>query len=471
MRILQRRLVAILCVFFAHVAMADWERVTVVDSNVHNRSKTQVQLVGLDQFGQVQYTSRSTPVRRQMNFARVPADVVTLQLEYRARSGELLATFSTSVNLESPVKIIDPPMVDPNDPVVTAFAFMGCNRVADGAGSENLPSTANVSNLIQDFAEIPDPIIHSPVPTHLMFVGDLVVNHVPGLTTLTSQLEGWKAVYATTPLSTSDVELVTIAGNHEMLQKVKQDGVSVEIQNPLAGEVFAAIMADSIPASNGPTQAPPNLDGVARDESKLSFSFQFENLFFILLDTDTYTGDDSPDGIGFVPLHWLQEQLLTAQNDASIEHVFVFGHKPIEGEEGVGETIAPSQLDMFTSMLCDPTSGEEATKVRGYFAAHAHYWRQTLVDCPTSENMLQQVISGNGGTSPEQAFFMPPHGFFGYTVVGIKQSGAVELESWGRFVTSPDDAPNQAQTTLREHRTITQLSPDSADYSHEEKKY
>lgn len=444
----------LLFVFFTQSALAEWERVTVLDSNVRHGSKQRVHLIGFDQFGEIQFTSRYTPVRKRMNFTRVPVEVVTVQLEYVERSGDTIATFSTSVNLSAPVMIVDPPMVDANDPIISSFAFMGCNRVADGAGSENLPSTANVANLIQDFTEIPDPFLHSPTPAHLVFVGDLVVNHVPGIETLTTQLTAWKNVYETTALSYSDTELVTIAGNHELLQKVEQNGNTVEIQNPPTGEVFTSLMSKFIPAKNGPTQSAPNFDNVARNESMLSFSFQSDNLFFIQLNTDTYTGDDSPDGVGFVPLFWLQDQLLQAQESLKIEHIFVLGHKPVIGETGTGETISLTQVDEFTAMLCNPAGDDSPSKVRGYFAAHAHYWQHTLLDCPSSEMKLEQIINGNAGTSPEQEFFEPPHGFFGYSIIGITESGSVVLEAWGRFITSPDDEPNQAETTLREHRML-----------------
>jgi hypothetical protein len=452
---MHRYISAFLSVFllFSFLSCNDFENedaqsVTVVDQDAPPSKNVWAELVGFDQFGTVRYNREKQRARRSMTFQRVPTDVVTVTLNYTTREGRLIETFSTSVDLHAPVTILDPPMVDADDPVVTSFAFMGCNRVADGAASENLPSTANVANLIQDFAEIPDPSLHSPVPSHLVFVGDLVVNHVPGVATLASQLEGWKTVYQTTPLSTSDVELVTIAGNHELLQKVEQNGEKVEIQNPPTGEVFSQIMSDFIPAENGPTQVEPNPDGVARDESRLSFTFRSDNMFFIQLNTDTYTGDDTTDGIGLVPLQWLEEQLLLAQADSTIEHVFVLGHKPIKGEEGDGETISPTQVEAFTRLLCDPS------KVRGYFAAHAHYWEYARLDCPSSDDTLVQIINGNGGTSPEQAFFEPPHGFFGYTVIGVTQSGAVVLEARGRFITTPDDELGQAQTTVREHRTL-----------------
>jgi hypothetical protein len=425
--------------------------VIVMTTTALPESDLQAQLVGFNQFGEQLFTSLQSPVRREMVYRDIPIDVVTVRLEYANRYNELFESFFTSVNLASLVTITDPQMVRASDPVTQSFAFMGCNRVADGAGSPDLPSTANVANMIQDFTEIPDPIVQSPIPSHLIFVGDLVVNHVPGTATLSSQLEGWKAVYQTTPLSESDVQLVTLAGNHEMLQKINDE----ETQNPPTGEIFTQAMMDFIPANNGPTQVLPNLDGVARDESMLTFSFQSNNLFFIQLNTDTYTGDDSPNGIGFVPLHWLQGQLNNAQDDPTIDHVFVFGHKPIIGEEGVGETIAPSQVDEFTAMLCHPKDDNNANKVRGYFAAHAHYWQQRSLDCPGSDESLLQVISGNGGTSPEQEFFMPPNGYFGYTKVGITASGSLVLEARGRFITVPDDAPGQAETTVREYRNIS----------------
>ena len=426
------------------------ETVIVLNTSAQSASHSQARLVGFDQFGNQLFASTKSPMSPDLVYSGIPAEVVTVRLEYAEHSGELLESFSTSVNFAGPVTITDPPMVSADDPVTLAFAIMGCNRVADGAGSSNLPSTANVPNMMQDFSEIPDPGLQSPVPSYLIVVGDLVVNHVSGTAALSSQLEGWKAVFEATPLSGSDVQLVTVAGNHEMLQKIN----GTETQNPPAGAVFSQAMMDFIPASNGPTQAPPNLDGIARDESMLSFSFQSGNIFFIQLNTDTYTGDDSPAGIGFVPLNWLQGQLNRSQDDPTIDHIFVFGHKPIVGEEGAGETIAPSQVDDFTEMLCNPRGDNTATKVRGYFAAHAHYWQQRTLDCPASNGTLLQVISGNGGTSPEQEFFLPPNGYFGYTKVGITESGALVLEARGRFITVPDDALGQAETTVREYRSI-----------------
>jgi len=427
--------------------------VTLITAAGKPPGATRVQLEGFDQFAALRFSSTQN-TKAEITFHGLADTIVTVQLDYFDASGTDVGTFSTSIDVGTPTTIVDPPTVDPSDPVTTSVAYLGCNRVGDGAASENLPSTANVANLLQDFTEIPDPTQHVPVPSHVLFVGDLVVNHVTGTTTLESQLEGWKAVYESSALSTSSVALVTIAGNHEMLAKVDVGGQSVEVSNPPTGTVFTSMMAAFIPAGNGPTEAPPNPDGVARDESQLSFSFRDGNRMFVLLDTDTYIGDDSPDGIGYVPLNWLQEQLRQAQSDATIGHVFVFGHKPIVGQEGEGETIAPSQRAAFQSVLCDPSGRGEPTKVRGYFCAHAHYWDYDSLPCPSAPGMLNQVINGNGGTSVENAFFEPPHGFFGYTILGVTRSGRVVLEAWGRPVTVPDDAPNQAPATLREHRTL-----------------
>jgi hypothetical protein len=415
---------------------------------------TRVRLSGFDQFGDTRFTSPDQAAAPVVTFGGLPADVVTVEIDYLDALGDRVGTFSTSVDLDAPLTIADPPAVDPDDPIVASLAFLGCNRIGDGAADDNLPSTANVANLVQTSTELPAPPRPPPLPSPLFFVGDLVVSHHTGTDTLRSQLQGWKAVYDGSPLPNSAVQLVTAAGNHEMLAKVELDGEGVEVSNAAAGAVFTSEMADFIPTGNGPTPEPPNPDGVQRDESRLSFSFRNGDRFFVLLDTDTYVGDDSPDGIGYVPLHWLRDQLTQAQNDPTIAHVFVFGHKPIVGQEGEGETIAPSQLEAFTSLLCDPSGSGAPTKVRGYFCAHAHYWHYDSLPCPSSNGRLNQIINGNGGTSVENDFFEPPHGFFGYTVLGVTGRGGVVLQAWGRFVTEPDDLPGQAATTLREHRTL-----------------
>src|SRR5215472_824753 len=280
---------------------ADTGRVTVVHSQ-HARQPlphdvTRFRFTGLDQSGTVVYGPHAVARASRVELERVPRDTVTLQIEYLgAGDAAPVALFRTSIDvMQGHATIVDPAFVDPSDPVVFSFVSFGCNRVRSDELPSNSPSSANIGQLVQDFAEIVDPAHISPTPDYVFFTGDLVLNLVSGTATLASQLQGWISLYESTPLGTSAIPLVAVAGNHEMLVQITvtvtpgptptpggasvppEDAgngseVKIEIPNPPTGATFTSAMAPYIPAANGPTEAPPNLDHVQRDESMLSFS-------------------------------------------------------------------------------------------------------------------------------------------------------------------------------------------------------
>jgi calcineurin-like phosphoesterase family protein len=408
----------------------------------------------------------------------VPPDTVTLRIEYLTANDAVVGAFRTSVNLSNgSATIVNPSFVDTTDPVVFSFVSFGCNRVSSNALATNLPSSANIGQLTQDFAEIVEPSISSPTPAYVFFTGDLVLNLDSGTSTLTSQLQGWKQLYESTPLGMSAVQLVTIAGNHEMLVEITvtptpkpthtpkageferaegggaKDSVKIEIPNPPTGAVFTSEMAAFIPAANGPTEAPPNLDHVQRDESMLSFSFQDGANVFILVNTDTYIGGDTPAVTGYVPLNWLQDQVSAANDNAAVENIFVFGHRPIDSPETSNLGITESQAVPFYEILTAPTTSGAPSKVRAYICAHAHLWQQGVPGNAPPGSTLPQVIAGNGG-SELASEFQPPI-YYGYSVFGLTQGGSVTLENWGRPVPTPYAAPPpQPVSTLREQFTL-----------------
>jgi hypothetical protein len=407
----------------------------------------------------------------------VADEVITLQIEYLASNdAPPVADFRTSVDLsQGHATIADPAFVVADDPVVFSFVSFGCNRVGNDQLANNSPSSANIGQLTQDFAEITDSSHLGVLPDYVFFTGDLVQNLAPGIDMLSSQLEGWKAVYASTPLGSSSIPLIAVAGNHELLVQVtvtatpapmstpgsgqassvegNSAAVTVQIPNPPTGAVFTSEMADFIPAANGPTVAPPNPDHVERDESMLSFSFRDGANLFIVVDTDTYTGGDTPEVTGFVPLNWLTEQLDAANSDSTIENIFVFGHRPIDSPDPNNLPIAPSQALPFYELLAAPTATGAPTKVRVYICAHAHLWNEGVPSTAPLGSTLVQVIAGNGG-SPVSSAFTPPI-YYGYTLFSLTQAGDLTAESWGRPVPVPYAAPPpQPTTTLREQLTI-----------------
>lgn len=394
--------------------------------------------------GQEVQAPERQPAGRSVRFQGLPSTAATLQLDYM-QNGRRLARFALPLTgQEGPELVLsDPPAVSESDPVRFSFAFLGCNRVNNGdVTGVNSPSSANVGQLQQDFTEIP---LLQPTPSYVFFCGDLVLNEAAGTQTLTEQLQGWKAFFATTPLAASAVKLVPLVGNHEMVQKTGAG----EIPNPPTGPVWTSEMAPWIYGSDGPTMAPPNPDGVQRDESRLSYSFRDGSRVFVVVNTDTFVGGDQPGDSGHVPLHWLQAILAAAQADATVTDVYVFGHRPVQSPDPDNPGIVDSEAWQFYALLA------ASPKVRGYFCAHAHLWQQGVPSGAPSGSTLQEVISGNGGSKAEKTF-VKHNGFYGYTVVGSTQSGATVLQAFGRAIPATYDAPPpQPPSTLRAMNVLT----------------
>lgn len=394
--------------------------------------------------GQVVQGPQRQPAAPSVRFPGLPASAATLQLDYM-EGGQRLARFAQPLTgVEGPELVLrDPAAVPDQDPVEFSFAFLGCNRVNNGdVKGVNSPSSANTGQLQQDFTEIP---LLQPKPSYVFFCGDLVLNEAAGTGPLTEQLQGWKALFATTPLAASSVKLVPLVGNHEMVEKTSAG----EIPNPPTGAVWTSEMAPWIYGSDGPTMAPPNPDGVQRDESRLSYSFRDGSRVFVVVNTDTFVGGDQPTDSGHVPLNWLQAILTAAEADATVTDVYVFGHRPVQSPDPDNPGIVASEAWQFYALLAG------APKVRGYFCAHAHLWQQGVPAGAPAGSTLQEVISGNGGSKAEKTF-AKHNGFYGYTVIGSTRAGATVLQAFGRAIPAPYDAPPpQPPSTLRAMNLLT----------------
>lgn len=364
-----------------------------------------------------------------------PTSTRTLEIEYvpipkdvRPQTSSI-HTFRTAVNVaagETQV-IQDPAHVDTDDETVLAFVTFGCNRVQNSDLSHSDASSANVAQLEQSLAEVS---ALSPPPSHLFITGDVVANLKDGTAALTSQLTAWKSLFAQ---HAPGIPTVVMPGNHEMLYKDSNDD---ELPNPATGDVFTSLLADFIFGDNGPK--PVDEPGLARDESKLTYSFRNGTRAFIVLNTESYFGPGS--AVGKIPGVWLAKELATLQADPAVTEIFVFGHRPASDDNGIDGSGA-----FYKSLSTFP-------KVRGYFCSHAHLWHESIPPVAPAGSTVHQVIAGNGGSRPDSSF---KNGYYGYTIVHLKQSGNVTVQSWGRPIPEPyyAGAP-QPQSTLREHLTI-----------------
>lgn len=316
-----------------------------------------------------------------------------------------------------------------DDPVRFTFAVVGCNRVEyedwkkDAAQRPNPnPSSANLNQLRQTFADL---AALRPVPTHLFFTGDLVMNEADDTgATLKGQLDAWAQVYQRDPSGIARaLTLVPMPGNHELLKFLEADSKAngarygVEVPNRPTDRVWVdwlkANALDTV-AGNGPTNRDPgNPDRLVNDQSKLTFSFDVDDVHFLVLNTDTANDQENT---GWVAYHWTRRDIERAQANPKTRAIFVLGHKPlvmpIESSDDFGSVISP--LNFWLQELFRSTP-----KFRAYICAHAHQWELQRL------RGVWQLVAGNGGSTLAPDWKPPGGPYFGFTLVRLHASGRV----------------------------------------------
>ncbi len=302
----------------------------------------------------------------------------------------------------------------PQDSIIYSFVFTGCNRV-DRGDQQNTAATnassANVYVLKRIFEEVS---AMERKPELFFFLGDLVYAEST-LDLLNSQLKAWVQQYKDqnfSPISTSGIELVAVPGNHEMLSWADHN-VSGHDEWPLKGatQVWMQYMAPYMPKDR------VSITGQDSEVNQMTFSFTRENVAFVVMNTDTYNPPtaQNPWGLeGQIPTQWIISQVEKYKKDASIDHVFVLGHKPyyVSGTTQTGHEGLPEGPVLWPAL--------NQANVVAMLSAHYHdYQRMQPGDKGT-----YQIIAGNGGSSG-------PAAFFGYTIINIMSSGKVELKAKG----------------------------------------
>ncbi len=295
-----------------------------------------------------------------------------------------------------------------------SFAVVGCNRVdyLDTAATTGTPnatglSTANVYQLKRMFAEV---AALNPKPKYLFLTGDMVMGYINDTVALATQLRGWKAIYYSSPIAASGIKVVVIPGNHETQDKAagKKSFIAAE-------RTFLREMDSFIVGSNGPGVG--GADGLATDQSKLTYSFNNGCDHFIILNTDP-VGKDSR-----VPYKWLASDIQSARG-ANARHIFAFGHKPAYSSpfkplDGL-EAFVPER-DSFWKYM-------ENYNADAMFAAHEHIW-DTI---HPHAGKTWQVIAGNGGSLVETTWMGAGQSYFGFTLVNLYKNNQVNINSYGR---------------------------------------
>ena len=240
------------------------------------------------------------------------------------------------------------------------------------------------------------------------------------LTELRNQLEAWVDVYRNSDLwRDRKIRLIAMPGNHESLVGEKGSQTS----NPGAETVWLTEMQAFIAGNNGPGIGGP--DHLQSDQSQLSYSFDFHDSHFVLLNTDPF------GAVGTVPINWIHQDLAAAASVPSLKHTFVMGHKQaFTPADSNSEQTLDSNPDLRNQFWDELNNAH----VSYYLVAHAHLWHSGTPVSPIS--LLQhtvQIIAGNGGSKEDPLWELAGKVFYyGFTVVQVLKNGEVVMKSYGR---------------------------------------
>jgi hypothetical protein len=193
-----------------------------------------------------------------------------------------------------------------------------------------------------------------------------------------------------------------------------------------------------------PTQPLRHVGGADSLFQLQTYSFDFQNTHFIVLNTDTW--NDSAD-FGQFPVAWVTADIAAARAKAATEHIFLLSHKPAyvdhdHASDNVMDTMLRAQL--WPAMI--------SNRAEALLSAHSHQYYRTQ---PNGQPSFQ-VVAGNGG-SPYLKDLPTQNQFMGFSVVYVMKNGDLLLQSWGRDMPASnylDSIPANVHTTLRDSANL-----------------
>lgn len=256
-----------------------------------------------------------------------------------------------------------------------SFKFIA---MTDSRGSDNGVNSFVLSKFVQHINSVNNDV------KFIVFPGDLVLGNKHFSDSTYKMLLYWKEVMK--PLYSNfnliSPKIFVTVGNHE-------------IQNRFDETNFIRAFPDM--PNNGPD-----------DEKGLTYSFDYEKIHFVILNTNRWdygdpkdTSDDKRDWRYIKHLDWLENDFINAiQNGA--KQILVFGHEPIFPVGGHLRDCLPNlgkdlKLPLDSKRLFYFNNRNkflnllEKYNVSAYFCGHEHlYARQTV-------NGVMQIISGSSG--------------------------------------------------------------------------
>ena len=335
-----------------------------------------------------------------------------------------------------------------SDPVVLRFSTVGDSR-QDPVGFDPtqgpltkqdaiwLQNTKAWSRIIREVAAQKSNV--------LFFNGDMIMgygkagptpsNSVPDvvssdLMAFYRQYGFWRGMVAT--LMEAGTYVVPVAGNHEV--QSKKAGKKAQVENEDAwrdnmGDLiidtgrFKSIVGKEATNVNNANNA--SVDGLASDQTQLSFSFDVADSHFAVVNTDPVGNDN------VAPAAWLANDLDAAKARGA-KHFFVFGHKPAFTyvyQKPAPEKVDTAGLDKFPAkrdVFWDVVEKYQAT----YFCGHEH-----MFNMAQPRGAAWQVLVGTGGSpwdaAPGESTMNPATDrSYAWATVDIRKSGKVDIKAY-----------------------------------------
>lgn len=322
-----------------------------------------------------------------------------------------------------------------SDPVVFTFATVGDSRQdpespdLSGADRRWLQNTRVLARILREIAQ--------QQPHALFFNGDLIYGYTTNRPTLDRQYAYWRGMVA--ELGERGVCVLPVPGNHEVQTKTKLPSGDVVKTAGLPGEIawrdnLGDLILDTnrwmaahhvLPDAWSVDHAPRiGQDDVQTDQRQLSYSFDFADLHFAVINTDAVGADSH------APVQWLTEDLAAAQARGA-RRQFVFGHK-MAFTYHYSDKMKPKGLDVFPANQQAFWQLME-TFAATYFCGHEHIYHAMQPTAATG-GRAWQVIVGAGG-SPFEAkpgeSRNPNDRQYSWALVKVHRSGRVVMEVSG----------------------------------------
>jgi Calcineurin-like phosphoesterase len=249
----------------------------------------------------------------------------------------------------------------------------------------------------------------------------------------------WRGMVA--PFIETGMAVFPVPGNHETVCKAcprSADGQRVaKVENEQAwganmGDLildtarFTQIFGSAPTAPNfGPASNSP--DGLTTDQSKLGYSFDYNGLHFVVINTDPVGAETS------APTQWLAADLAAAKA-RGVKKIFVFGHKPaFTYSYKTDNSVAGAGLDATPTTTAKRDAFWNVIEANGavYFCGHEH-----IYNVSQPKGGAYQVIVGAGGSpfdakSTDITKNPATDRSYSWATVKVHQDGSVDIIGYG----------------------------------------